>query len=226
MNAHRQHQQDAQFVAHQNLVYAMAWRMHCRSRRYVQIDDLIAYGHIGLIQAIQSYDASRNVRFTTFAWYRVRGAILDGMRQMSWFNEQDYEDGKYESANTSDKSGVGKAKELRGGNRTGQDQCDSQGRSSIRGHVWNGCISEVPSHNQSGEEVCLHRELLSFLRDLIGVLPEREASLIKGTFFEGQTLTEAAKRIGISTAWASRLQARTLADLRVILEQNGFVPNA
>ena len=223
MNGSHPLEQDSQFFLHQNLVHAMAWRMHCRSRRHVQLDDLIAYGQIGLIEAIQSFDSSRNVRFTTFAWYRVRGAILDGMRQMSWFNEQSYEDGKYESEEASNKSVGLETKKLRRKKRIGQSA--AQETSSIRGHVGTVSMSEVPSHDRSGEEVCLHRELLSFLRDLVGVLPEREASLIKGTFFEGRTLTEAAKRIGISTAWASRLQARTLADLRVILEQNGFGPN-
>jgi RNA polymerase sigma factor (sigma-70 family) len=71
------------------------------------------------------------------------------------------------------------------------------------------------------EEV-MHRELLAFLRQLVSGLPDREAALIRGMFYEGRTLTEAARRVGISTAWASRLQTRTLADLRVALEQRGF----
>jgi DNA-directed RNA polymerase specialized sigma subunit len=56
----------------------------------------------------------------------------------------------------------------------------------------------------------------------IADLPPREAGLLRGVFFEGRTLSEAARRVGISTAWASRLQNRTLADLRIALESHGF----
>jgi DNA-directed RNA polymerase specialized sigma subunit len=80
----------------------------------------------------------------------------------------------------------------------------------------------VMGREQDAGEAALHRELIVFLRDLVSALPEKEAVLVRGTFFEGRTLTEAARRVGISTAWASRLQTRTLADLRIALERSGF----
>jgi DNA-directed RNA polymerase specialized sigma subunit len=80
----------------------------------------------------------------------------------------------------------------------------------------------VMSREADAGEASLHLELVMFLRDLVSALPEKEAGLLRGTFFEGRTLTEAARRVGISTAWASRLQTRTLADLRIALERAGF----
>jgi RNA polymerase sigma factor (sigma-70 family) len=80
----------------------------------------------------------------------------------------------------------------------------------------------VLSREADAGEAALHLELVMFLRDLVASLPDKEAALIRGTFFEGRTLTEAARRVGISTAWASRLQTRTLADLRIALERGGF----
>ena len=54
----------------------------CRSRW--TLDDLIAYGQLGLAEAAQKFDAESGVRFTTFAYYRVRGAIYDGVSKMNW----------------------------------------------------------------------------------------------------------------------------------------------
>jgi DNA-directed RNA polymerase specialized sigma subunit len=78
------------------------------------------------------------------------------------------------------------------------------------------------SREADAGEASLHLELVMFLRGLLSALPEKESALLRGTFFEGRTLTEAARRVGISTAWASRLQTRTLADLRIALERRGF----
>jgi RNA polymerase sigma factor for flagellar operon FliA len=50
----------------------------------VEADDLFGYGALGLIQAIDRFDPSRGVKFTTFALARIRGAILDGIRQGDW----------------------------------------------------------------------------------------------------------------------------------------------
>ena len=80
----------------------------------------------------------------------------------------------------------------------------------------------VLSREADAGEASLHLEMVMFLRDLLSALPEKESALLRGTFFEGRTLTEAARRVGISTAWASRLQTRTLADLRIALERRGF----
>lgn len=49
--------------------------------RHVEIDDLIGWGHMGLVQAAERYDDRRGVRFRTFAHHRIKGAMLDGLRK-------------------------------------------------------------------------------------------------------------------------------------------------
>lgn len=209
-------EQDRLFYLHQNLVHSLAWRLHRRFAKRVAIDDLTAYGQLGLLQAIRSFDASRGNKFSTYAWYRVRGAIFDGLSKMSWFKRTAYERGDYESDE---------------GLTIGEydSATVSESRSSIAGQhpstMIGGLSDSVPGREVAGDAAAMHRELLAFMRDLVAALPEKEAGLIRGTFFEGRTLTEAAHRVGISTAWASRLQARTLADLRVSLEAAGFGPS-
>ena len=94
--------QDRLFNLHQNLVHSLAWRIHRRSFQKVAIEDLIAYGQLGLIQAIRSFDASYGTKFTTYAWYRVRGAIFDGLATMAWFDRGSFERGEYEQPDDTD----------------------------------------------------------------------------------------------------------------------------
>src|SRR6187200_2233471 len=56
----------------------------------VDLGDLRGWGHAGLLEAKQRFDASRGVRFSTFAYYRVRGAMLDGVRRQGWIKRSAY----------------------------------------------------------------------------------------------------------------------------------------
>ena len=56
----------------------------------IEYDDLVAYGTQGLIEAAKRYDPSHGVAFTTFAYYRVRGAMYDGLRGMGWIPRGEY----------------------------------------------------------------------------------------------------------------------------------------
>lgn len=204
---------DEMFLLHQGLVRAIAWKTHQRVLHHVEIDDLIAYGQIGLLEAIEAFDAERGRKFTTFAWHRIRGAILDGLGTMSWFNRARFERSEYEQPVASSPATAPAA------DSTTAAPPSARGRRPARSG-----LEDVPvmSREPDAGDDALKREMIAFLRDLVGALPDKEAGLLRGVFFEGRTLTEAARRIGISTAWASRLQTRTLADLRVALERSGY----
>jgi RNA polymerase sigma factor for flagellar operon FliA len=66
------------------MVQQIAERIRMKIGRLVQVEDLIAAGVFGLIDAIESFDENRRVRFTTFSAIRIRGAILDELRAMDW----------------------------------------------------------------------------------------------------------------------------------------------
>ena len=87
---------DRAFLLYQGLVRAIAWKIHRRVPHAVELDDLIAYVQIGLLEALQRFDEDRGLKFATFAWHRVRGAILDGLAKMSWFDRIEFEKGDYE----------------------------------------------------------------------------------------------------------------------------------
>ena len=54
-------------------------------RSLLDYDDLVAYAGIGLIDAIEKFDVSYNVKFETFAYYRINGAVIDGLRELQNF---------------------------------------------------------------------------------------------------------------------------------------------
>src|SRR6266481_4412535 len=61
-----------------------ARRIHDRLPSHVPFDDLVHAGILGLIDAVDKFDASRKVQLKSYAQFRIRGAILDSLRQMDW----------------------------------------------------------------------------------------------------------------------------------------------
>src|SRR5271163_2028673 len=62
----------------------IARRIHDRLPSHVQFDDLLHAGILGLIDAVDRFDPTKNVQLKSYARFRIRGAILDGLRQMDW----------------------------------------------------------------------------------------------------------------------------------------------
>ena len=66
------------------LVKFIAHRISSRLPAHVEVDDLIHSGILGLIDAVKKFEPDRNVKFKTYAEQRIRGAILDGLRDLDW----------------------------------------------------------------------------------------------------------------------------------------------
>jgi RNA polymerase sigma factor FliA len=75
-------------VRHLPLVKFVARRMSSDLPSYVEVDDLVSWGVLGLLDAIDKFDPSRGFQFSTYAVTRIRGAILDGLQQMEWAPKQ------------------------------------------------------------------------------------------------------------------------------------------
>ncbi|MFD2171332.1 sigma-70 family RNA polymerase sigma factor [Tumebacillus lipolyticus] len=84
-----QHDQDKQardalVVAHLPLVHKVVYKMSSGWHAAINFDDLISMGTLGLIEAIERFDRARGYEFATFATWRIRGAVLDGLRSLDW----------------------------------------------------------------------------------------------------------------------------------------------
>jgi RNA polymerase sigma factor for flagellar operon FliA len=213
----------------QGMVRTLAWTVHQRLPGQVELDDLIAYGQIGLAQAARDFNPSAGSLFSTYAWYRVRGAIIDGLAKMSWFSRHHYHARKYE--------------------RMAQDLLeleaqDSQKVTGTSGDAsWTGNVSvslsvvyfasleggagssellSIPD-NASGspEDDAIGRETRQLVHEMIQALPAEAGQLVRAVYFEGKTLQEAADRLGVSKSWASRLHAKALQRLAVAMRDRG-----
>lgn len=71
-------------TSHIQLVHYVAGRMLPGLHSSVEKQDLVSYGMFGLMDAIERYDPAREVKFSTFASYRIQGAINDEMRALAW----------------------------------------------------------------------------------------------------------------------------------------------
>jgi RNA polymerase sigma factor for flagellar operon FliA len=75
---------EALIIEHLPQVRLIARRIHERLPGHVSLEDLISNGTLGLISAIDNFDLTQKVKLKTYAEYRIRGAILDGLRGMDW----------------------------------------------------------------------------------------------------------------------------------------------
>ena len=77
-------ERDATVIKHLPLVRAIACRVRESLPVQVELDDLVHAGILGLFDAVQKYDPSKKVVFHLYAKHRIRGAILDSLRQLDW----------------------------------------------------------------------------------------------------------------------------------------------
>jgi RNA polymerase sigma factor for flagellar operon FliA len=75
---------DQLVLAYSPIVKHVAGRIASRMPPHVDLADLVAYGLVGLIDAVERYDPARGVKFESFAGLRIRGAIIDAMRSLDW----------------------------------------------------------------------------------------------------------------------------------------------
>jgi RNA polymerase sigma factor for flagellar operon FliA len=70
------------------LVKYVVGRLAISLPHFLSSEDVISYGVVGLIDAVQRYEAGRNVKFSTYAIARIRGAIIDELRALDWMPRQ------------------------------------------------------------------------------------------------------------------------------------------
>lgn len=202
----------------QGLVRNLAWQIHAKLARHIDVDDLVAYGQVGLAEAARDFDPERGGKFTTFAYYRIRGAIYDGISKMSWFGRARFRRLRFEQrANEvlqaeADATTGDLAEEARWFERVSHQLAVAYLTSNSQEEGLDQSQLVDPQAEQPSD-VVMGEEIRLVLRQLVDQLPPEAANLIRGAYFEGLTLQEAGERIGVSKAWASRLHARTLESL-------------
>ena len=210
---------DAFVEEYRPLVTSIARKMRVRFELRAEMDDLMAYGYQGLLEAKQRYDPTRGVQFNTFAYYRIRGAIIDGVRESGHMSRSAYTQLKAARAALYLGEAAGEARAADASTRGDVAKTQAALRDTVTklSTAWTlAAIGQSEEEQQGGspEVALLSAEMKSRIRDLVPTLPDRERRLIEGFYFEGRRFDHVAEEIGISKSWASRLHHKALARLR------------
>ncbi|MBJ6763102.1 sigma-70 family RNA polymerase sigma factor [Myxococcaceae bacterium JPH2] len=197
----------------------------------LELDELMAYGQIGLLEAAERFDAKVGANFLTFAHYRIKGAIFDGLRKMGVLRGADARTA-YQGERAAAYLGNLSDREQGASNRgTSFDDDVSDISNAVAG------LALVFAAGQDGAEAAGYvdeslpadqrmeaEQLKNRVRSAIEKLPEKERKLLQGYYFQGRTLEEAGAEIGQSKSWASRLHARAIDKLKELLTEEEELP--
>ena len=75
---------DELVVMYMRVVRYVAGRIAIHVPNSVEMDDLVGWGVLGLLDAVEKFDPSQNIKFSTYATFRIRGAIIDEIRSLDW----------------------------------------------------------------------------------------------------------------------------------------------
>jgi RNA polymerase sigma factor FliA len=76
--------QEQMVLQYAPLIKYIASRLALRLPSHISMEDLVSSGIIGLIDAVQKFDPSKNINFKTYAEFRIKGAMLDELRSLDW----------------------------------------------------------------------------------------------------------------------------------------------
>lgn len=206
----------------QGMVRSIARRIQSRLPDNVSFDDLVAYGQLGLVQAAHSYDPGHAVAFQTFAWYRIRGSIYDGLSKMTWTSRAVRQRLKAEriAAEMQEQRVIALHQDMQREASLAADAAwivrSTEEITIVHLLADNGTGSQadqIADRQASPDEEVSQAELCGRLRELLERLPDSDRELLRLTYFEGLSITEASEKMGRSKSWGSRTHARILERL-------------
>ena len=215
-------------MEHIGLVKRVALHLKTRLPNFMEIDELIQVGTIGLIEAAKSFDNSKGVEFEIFARTRIRGAILDQVRKLSYLprsamvNIRDHNEATAalsselgrEPSQTELAEFMGKDLESFHKERTHAYRFQTV---SLESQVMDDV--EIPSNEiNEPESELADAQLLNALEGSIESLPERDKTIISLYYVEEMNLKEIGAVLDISESRVSQILSSTVKKLRTHLK--------
>ncbi|MGH9447559.1 MAG: sigma-70 family RNA polymerase sigma factor [Terriglobia bacterium] len=232
------HQDERERLIMENLpqVHYIAKRIHDRLPSHVPFEDMVNAGIVGLLEAIRNFDVSRGVQINTYAELRIRGAILDSLREMDWSPRALRRKGRQlEESHSRLRQALDRSpseQELAEDLHVSLAElrtllCDLRGLNL-------GSIQEMQQDDGHGERVwkytpnspdddpyyfCLQSELRNYLARAVDELPERERQLLALYYKEDLTMKEVGAVLGIGEGRVSQLHSASMARLRARMKE-------
>jgi RNA polymerase sigma factor FliA len=234
---------DRLIVNYAPLVKYVAGRLGSGLPAHVDEGDLVSYGLLGLIGAIERFDPDRDIKFETYAIARIKGSIIDELRSMDWVprsvraRARDIERGiaaleaKLHRAPTDEEisSQLGITEE------EFQESLLEISRSSIAAldELWTGSgegdpvalIDTIEDPEAPEPQAAMSQtELREALGEAIARLPEREKLVVTLYYYEELTLREIGEVLGVTESRVSQLHTKAILRLKARL--GGSMPHA
>ena len=212
------------------LVKVVAGKMSMYLGNNVEYDDLCGYGVFGLIDAIDKFDLTKDVKFETYASLRIKGAILDQIRKMDWIPRTVRQKQKRLDE-------AAKEIELRTGRvATDKELAEELGLSNAEYIDWQSQLkvtnlvslnefmdaggnepameTATNSHFIQPEENVSREELKQKLAEALELLTEKEKKVVLMYYYEDMTLKEIAQVLDVSESRVSQLHTKALLKMR------------
>jgi RNA polymerase sigma factor for flagellar operon FliA len=218
-------QPSASLVDYIGLVKRVALHLKGRLPNFMELDELIQVGMIGLIEADKSFDASKGVDFEVFAKNRIRGAILDQVRKMSYLPRsaivsiRDHNEAS--AALTGELGRAPSQAEL--ADFMGKD-ADTFQKERTHAHRFQTVSLEAqtaesvdlsPAKGNEPEQELVEEQFMGALAASIGNLPERERTIVSLYYVEEMNLKEIGAVLDVSESRVSQILSACVNKLRV-----------
>jgi len=208
------------------IVKVIAGRLYTSYGTNIEYDDLVSYGIFGLIDAIEKFDLNKQVKFETYAQIRIRGSIIDHLRNLDWVPRSIRQKSKQlEDAYSRLENQLGRSasdleiarelgisiKELQETIlKTASFNVISLEEAIFEAHT----IGNIENENQLTEELVCREETYNTLRNNIVQLPERENQVISLYYYNNLTYKEIGQVLEISESRVSQLHSKAISRLR------------
>ena len=190
-------------------------------------EDLVAYGQLGLVEASERFDATRGNSFGTFAFYRIKGAIYDGLREMGAISRSrsfrfaanandllmtEVDDTNYNAGAATVDDEVKSVEKL-------VDSLipiyflslDAEGAMEVRDET-----AFTPADFEQ-------RDLLDSIKKVLDEIEPEESEMLRKIYFRNLSMTDLAAQMGVTKSWVSRLHARAIKHLQAALKKRGIL---
>jgi len=216
-------------------VYYVAARIRERLPKQVDMEDLVQAGVIGLLEACRNYDSLKDAQFSTFAKFRIRGAIVDSLRKLDWGSRTLRRRGREINSTVAKlESSLGRQpleEEIAADMQMSLDELQSTmtqldglylvGQRTSPSHDHAESYDLIESAQSSDDDnpfnVCLQGERRAQLVEAVSQLSEREQLILSLYYKEELTMKEVSKVVGIAVSRVSQIHAAAMVKLRASL---------
>jgi RNA polymerase sigma factor for flagellar operon FliA len=219
------------------LIKYVVGRMGVSAPSGLDYEDLLSFGVFGLLDAVDRFDPSKGFSFQTFAVPRIRGAVLDELRRYDWISRTGRE--KLQKMNRAIEKVLQEKGKLRDEwvmREMGVDEKSYREILEVSSRSYIVSLDEV-AVLEEGE---YNRKEMSILADnedrasaaldsqdeekcianALSQLPEREIQVISLYYYEGLTLKEIGRILGVTESRASQIHGRAIASLRALIKRD------